>query len=211
MELKKFPHHPIYIEQDKYSLQNYLVFELITRDRHSVYMKHPIYKSPNNDVKIVFLRDYKFLKLWQNSLQEPQLSFGNETHWRNDRKFHYAEEGFRQGRDNPVPLAELHCGQYVKRTAVFQKRFLWLDKQIGFNEQIKTSCSFVNGITRTIWLLANGVHQFPVYIDGNHDSQLLAQYAGIHSQAYYGVAELNLELERLFNKVNLYEPLSWQE
>lgn len=60
MELRKFPHHIIFIEQAKYGLQNYLLFELLTRTGQAVYFKHPIFHTPNKEMRIVFVQDHKF-------------------------------------------------------------------------------------------------------------------------------------------------------
>lgn len=53
MELTKFPNHSIFIEQPIYTLQNHLIFEFQTKDNRLVYMKHPIFQSPNDELKLV--------------------------------------------------------------------------------------------------------------------------------------------------------------
>lgn len=206
MELKKFLYHNIYIDRPTYHLQNYLVFELMTNTQRFVYMKHPIYPDPDNEKHIVFVKSTKFLNMWRNMQfpQEPKLSFGNEVDWRNDDKFQYAEKGFSYGRSNPVPLAEVSCEQYIEQEPVYVKQFIWFNKLIGYTQNTKAACSFINGITRTIWLFANGVQQFPVYTYSEEEAILLAKYAGIYSEGYYGLLELNRELEKLTN-INLYE------
>ena len=213
MELKKFPSHTVFIEQSKYELQNYLLFELLTRTGQAVYFRHPIFETPSEDIKIVFVQDHKFLSLWQNMKypQEPQLSFGNESDWRNDRKFSGIEKVMSQGRINPVKLAEVTCTEYIRRTPIYKKRFCWFNKLVGYYQSDEVECSFIDGITRTIWLLANGVRQFPVYVYHESEAMLLAKHAGIHENAYYDLEELNWELAELIKGKNLYEPLSWQE
>ncbi|MFZ7230246.1 hypothetical protein ACLSZN_00260 [Avibacterium avium] len=59
--------------------------------------------------------------------------------------------------------------------------------------------------TQRFVYIANGVQQFPVYTYSEEDAILLAKYAGIYSEGYYGLLELNKELEKLTN-INLYEP-----
>lgn len=213
MELTKFPYHKILIEQSEYELQNYLVFEFLTNRNQMIYMKHPIFQSPNDKVRIVFVQDEEFLAMWRNMQypQEQHLSFGNEEVWREDYKFHHAERGFGIGRKNPVPLAEISCKEYIKHIPIYQKRFLWLSKLVGYSTEHIAECSFINGITRTIWLLANGIKQFPVYVYNEESAILLAKHAGITPSSFYELTELNLELEKLLNGKNLYEPLSWQE
>lgn len=93
---------------------------------------------------VVLVQTQKFLELWQN---DPfccfkDLAFGSESTWRNDYKFERAEKGFAQGIDNPVPLAQVSCCMQI--------------------EEINPSLGFTNGITRTLWLLANECPVFPV-------------------------------------------------
>ena len=212
MELMKFPHHTIFIEQAEFTLQNYLIFELQTKNNQMLYLKHPIFRYPSDEVKLVFVQAENFLTMWRNMQypQEPQLSWGNENDWRNDYKFHYAEQGFNLGRRNPVPLAEVSCREYIKRTPIYKKHFLWFEKLVGYSEESIAECSFINGITRTIYLLANGIKQFPVYVYNEKNAILLAKHAGITPTSFYDLTELNLELEKLLNGKNLYESPSWQ-
>ena len=76
MELMKFPHHTIFIEQAEFTLQNYLIFELQTKNNQMLYLKHPIFKYPSDEVKLVFVQAENFLTMWRNIQypQEPQLS-----------------------------------------------------------------------------------------------------------------------------------------
>ena len=69
--------------------------------------------------------------------------------WANDYKFGDAEDGFSQGRDNPVPLAEVGLGGRV-------------------------GVGFTNGITRTLWLLVQQAHAFPVECRTSSSSTLHA-------------------------------------
>lgn len=213
MELLKFPNYTIFIEQLECTLQNYLIFEFQTKDNRMIYMRHSIFQSPSDEVKLVFVQAENFLTMWRNMQypQEPHLSWGSEDEWRRDYKFHYAEKGFSFGRINPVPLAEISCKEYIKRIPIYEKRLLWFDKLIGYSEEYISECSFINGITRTIYLLANGIKQFPVYVYGKSNAILLAKHAGITPSSFYDLTELNLELENLLKGKSLYEPLSWQE
>ncbi|QDQ40187.1 hypothetical protein E3226_007125 [Legionella geestiana] len=122
--------------------------------------------SDEHSDKTIIIDGNRFLKLWQNDpgQSERLLAFGNESVWRNDYKFHYAENGFSQGEYNPVPLAYIHC-------------YNCNDPDVD----TKPYCTFTNGITRTIWLLANGATCFPVMTD-NKSYELLKLYAGIHEQ-----------------------------
>lgn len=210
MYLSKWPNHPIYIEQLAGHMQYHLIFELLTREKYPVYMSHPISLEPDQDTQIVFIDGERFLKLWQNliPLQQPQLSFGNESVWRADYKYHWPEKHFAQGKSNPVPLAKVGCHQYIRHEVIEKKWLFLFKKRIGYKEHIETACSFTDGITRTIWLLANGVTAFPVYVYNKTDAQLLAKHAGISNNSYYDLVELNQELRRLTGlTLNIYEDL----
>lgn len=68
-----------------------------------------------------------------------------------DYKYHHAERGFLQGRSNPVPLAD-----------------------VGFMRGL----SFVDGITRTMWLIRNGAQSFPVATGCEDSCRRLARTLG---------------------------------
>jgi hypothetical protein len=68
-----------------------------------------------------------------------------------DYKFHHAENGFSRGLGDPVPLAELGSGRYPGR-----------------------SVDFSNGVTRTIWLIANEASFFPVLVRSNDAENVFA-------------------------------------
>lgn len=128
--------------------------------------------------KIMIVDSHKFLKLWQNDQNnsERHLAFGDELIWRKDYKFHYAEKGFSHGITNPVPLAYVHC--YL--TDVRENFISGLSKFLFGKDSKKKIpyCAFTNGITRTIWLLANGAECFPVMTD-IRSYELLLMQAGI--------------------------------
>jgi hypothetical protein len=72
-----------------------------------------------------------------------------------DSKYRHAVEGFAAGRDSPVPLANVVL------------------------ERGRTpSVRFNDGVTRTLWLLANNVAAFPVLVAGEDNAKALAKLAG---------------------------------
>lgn len=73
-----------------------------------------------------------------------------------DYKYPHAVSGFSQGRDNPVPLAEVNA---------------WRDGS-------KVRVGFTNGITRTFWLIANRAPAFPVEVRGRQAAELLHRAVG---------------------------------
>jgi hypothetical protein len=116
------------------------------------------YENEHRGVVMVDAR--KFLKLWRASPEGLQrdIARGNLQTWRQDRKFTSAAEGFSEGLANPVPLAQVGYAE-VKQTSVSYK-FL----RFGRHKQTRhfRYVSFIDGITRTIWLLSHGCEAFPV-------------------------------------------------
>jgi hypothetical protein len=108
---------------------------------------------------VVFASAVKFIELWRKHPRgnEPKLAFGNKVIWESDYKFDQATRGFSFGLVNPVPLASPVC-QYHESVGAY----------IGFD----------NGITRTIWLLANGAKSFPVEVY-KAEAGLLSEHAGL--------------------------------
>ena len=118
----------------------------------------------NEKRSVVIVESMKFLRLWQNERGgvEPKLAHGNERIWRNDYKFHHAEAGFSRGVSDPVPLAEVECEMYTVHKTIWGRKMWFFRTYLGTEEKQTVSIRFGNGITRTIWLLANGAKAFPV-------------------------------------------------
>ena len=136
------------------------IFSVPLADREPVFMC--VYETPyeNEHRGVVMVDARKFLKLWRaqpDGLQR-EIAQGNPDTWRQDRKFTSAAEGFSEGFANPVPLPEVGYAE-EKQTSVSYK-FL----RFGRQEQTRyvRYVSFINGITRTIWLLSHGCSAFPV-------------------------------------------------
>jgi hypothetical protein len=136
------------------------IFSVQLADREPVFMSvdETPYENENRGVVIVDAR--KFLKLWRAGPEgeEREIARGNPVTWRQDRKFKYAVEGFSYGFKNPVPLAEAGYSDFEHTTVSYT--FL----RFGKREQTQRMryVSFLNGITRTIWLLSHGCRAFPV-------------------------------------------------
>lgn len=129
--------------------------------------------------KIIIVDSNMFLELWKNDSNNSKimLARGNEAIWRNDYKFHHAEKGFSHGISNPVPLAYVHCylSEFYEKFSIRLLNYL-----VGKKHSItkRPYCAFSNGITRTIWLLANGAKCFPAMTD-KRSYDLLRLHAGI--------------------------------
>lgn len=81
-----------------------------------------------------------------------------------DRKFHWATRGFSHGLANPVPVALATAHRHGRRTRV----------------------GFVDGMTRTLWLLAHRAPSFPIAIQGQESAELLHAQAGLREPMTVG-------------------------
>ncbi|MCW8348708.1 hypothetical protein MD535_22220 [Vibrio sp. ZSDZ65] len=85
-------------------------------------------------------------------------------------KFHYAEKGFSFGVENPVPLANMTTNKDYP------------------------SVGFINGITRTIWLLANGAQYFPAFVFDKEVANKLHRFFGVKGSRVLSNNELFFQL-----------------
>ena len=136
------------------------IFSVPLAGREPVFMCVHTTPYENENRGVVIVDAWKFLKLWRalpDGLHR-RIAQGNPDTWRQDRKFTSATEGFSYGFANPVPLAQVGYSE-EKQTSVTYK-FL----RFGRHEQTRhvRSVSFIDGITRTIWLLSHGCEAFPV-------------------------------------------------
>ncbi|WP_447876419.1 plasmid fertility inhibition factor family protein [Serratia fonticola] len=150
------------------------LFEITLATGRTVWMSQTL--SERSDYWLVLVEKRPFLQAWARAHQKRYLAVGDETIWRQDSKFSSAEDGFSDGRENPVPLAE--CGgDYLVEGGL---PALWLRIE--------------NGMTRTIWLLANGVERFPIKVSTAKTAQLIHRGAGDKSTR-------PLSIVALYNKV----------
>ncbi len=136
------------IELDK-NMERRLIFSVPLGDGEVVYMKTDL----TSFYGIVIVDAQEFLRLWRaepNSIHFDQ-SHGNVETWKADKKYKYADGGFASGSLNPVPLAE-----------------------VGFWPTVPC-ISFVDGVTRTIWLLSKGCKSFPVHCAINEAASLFRE------------------------------------
>jgi len=113
------------------------------------------YENENRGVVIVDAK--KFLKLWRAAPagRHRKIALGNPDTWRTDRKFTDAADGFALGIANPVPLAQVGYADGELSSIA-----LWVGRQERTRHV--PYVSFIDGITRTIWLLSHGCEAFPV-------------------------------------------------
>jgi hypothetical protein len=146
--------------EKRYGTTRMAIFSVSLADREPVFMSvaETPYENENRGVVMVDAR--KFLKLWraQPAGRQQEIAQGNPDTWRQDRKFKDAAAGYSYGFTNPVPLAEVGYAEGEHTSASY--KFL----RFGRHEQMRhfRYVSFINGITRTIWLLSHGCEAFPV-------------------------------------------------
>ncbi|WP_395228070.1 plasmid fertility inhibition factor family protein [Escherichia coli] len=112
----------------------------------------------DHDRFVVPVNTKAFNRLWlAGGLSSPERPDGCllRKDMASDSKYRHAVEGFAAGRDSPVPLANV---------AVERGR--------------TPSVRFNDGVTRTLWLLANNVAAFPVLVAGEDNAKALAKLAG---------------------------------
>jgi hypothetical protein len=133
-----------------------IVFTIPLPNKDPVFMSTKISDYGLENSGLVVVDAQKFLRLWRahpKRLHE-KLANGNLETWPRDDNFSFAVDGFAEGPKNPVPLAEV---RYENDEAEF--------------------VTFINGITRTIWLLTHGCVAFPVKCSASFAGELFASAA----------------------------------
>jgi len=136
------------------------IFSVTLRDREPVFMS--VEETPYGNEKrgVVIVDAGKFLQLWRADpyKHHQEIAEGNPDTWRQDYKFKYAVKGFSYGFKNPVPLPEI--GYVEEDILSVTYKFL----RFGRQEHIRRArfVSFLDGITRTIWLLSHRCEAIPV-------------------------------------------------
>src|SRR5437763_1891806 len=124
-----------------------LVFSVAMPSGTPVYMSVKPSTYGFDDYGVVVVEAHAFLSLWR---AEPhgihaKDANGHPESWREHYKFAAAACGFLRGLSDPVPLAEVSCEAETNTTV---------------RDLSQSYVFFSNGITRTIWLLANGCTAF---------------------------------------------------
>lgn len=108
----------------------------------------------------------RFLALWRAhpASYTYDIACGSPATWPQDRKWQNAVDAFCPGRSNPVPLAIVSLSPAFERV-----RAPWWPPHWGRGTVVRElgclGAGFVDGVTRTIWLLTHGATSFPVLID----------------------------------------------
>lgn len=147
-----------------------LMFEIPIKGNRNVYMSCCLYTP--SDTFLVILDTQRFIQAWYMSEDDdrfPGLHQGTERLWRADKKFHYAEDGFNEDKINPVPVADsISCEK--------------IDSQLNI--------TFGDGVTRTIWLLANHAEYMPLLVESVSQAELFSFFSGRESCAIYPIQGL---------------------
>lgn len=171
---------------------NKIIFEIPISNGRTVYMSVEKSNYCNDERCVVLVDSNKFLELWR---KEPysihtQQSMGTPSTWPNDYKYGHAERGFSFGIDNPVPLADINCGEATKNHPIYKRKFLFFRELIDVKKEQFEYAAFTNGITRTIWLLANRAPFFPMECWAKNGSERLALASGLIADSCFTVEEL---------------------
>ena len=171
-----------------------IVFTVPLPYRNPVFMSLNVNEYSREHYGIVIVDAEKFLHLWRSEPSSIHCAIANgspET-WSNDYKYKYAVDGFAQGRENPVPLADISYG--IETQSIISHRFLYFGRTE--RKEITHYISFINGITRTIWLLTQGCTAFPIKCQISSARELY-QIAAAPETLLYTVAELQCFQSRL--------------
>lgn len=149
------------------------VWSIPLRDGGEAFVSASRYPYNNDETYVVEVDADRFYYHWLKSTMESGGDCVPVEKMPEDRKYRHAEDGFAEGRENPVPLAEVNAYE------LFGKDY------VGFS----------NGVTRSFWLIAHGAKSFPVEVHGQESAQRLHQLAG--------VGEGPKTLEQLFTDPNV--------
>lgn len=151
---------------------------VLSAGAHTVYMYEEAPAASGEIYAVVVVDAARFLQLWrQPGSSHPEVAHQGPATWPQDRKFHWPDGHFRQGRANPVPLATVGCALRRIEVPVWRRRLL--GKVIDRVDVVEQPVlSFTDGVTRTIWLLANGAGVMPVKCLAS-EAALLQQLAGV--------------------------------
>lgn len=137
------------------------IWRLNVPGKADAFMCLPIYAGSN--YRVVYVHGTAFYRAWLASGVRDYQACPLRREMQNDGKFKHAVSGFAEGSENPVPIAEVAPSN--RSSQLF----------VGFND----------GMTRTLWLLANHVPAFPVLCGGQHEALMLAEAVGLAKPVRY--------------------------
>jgi hypothetical protein len=122
------------------------------------FMRLDRYGSELRSLAVVVADSARFLQLWRASERAGFVDLARESpeQWRSDRKYPLAAESFAKSDDSAIPLARI---ERVLEDVQVEQRINWLRTRIV--QERRPRVEFLDGVTRTIWLLANGAERIP--------------------------------------------------
>lgn len=147
--------------------------------------------GPNESKSIVFVESEKFLKLWQREPYslEPHLSHGNESVWKNDYKYNKAVHGFSFGITNPVPVPKIVSYFHDYHEIKYKRKLLFFKEVSEILTERLPYLAIDDGVTRTIFLLANKVKIFPVEVPTSQ-VDIISKYASPPGSAHFTLKQI---------------------
>ena len=138
-------------------IPNVITWEVLTPQKEPYHMSLG-YHSEHSKTHVLTVDTEKLYYHWLKSkLVHGRSHCVLRRDMESDYKYKDAVKGFAEGKENPVPLAY----------AVARYR----DGQPNFG--------FVNGVTRTFWLINNRVPSFPISVEAEKDAENLYKWAGV--------------------------------
>lgn len=174
-------------------IKNYAIFNFELANKN-VYMSvgRELESCDSNfardDLFVVIVKADKFVQLWS---LEPNKFNGNPISDRiKPKKYDAAIQGFSYGISNPVPLANVICKKYQMQQSTRRRFFSGNSNHKSLAGSYVSYVDFINGITRTRYLLDNGVNHFPILCSKANGAELLAEECGYGSNAINSVSSL---------------------
>lgn len=165
------------------------VFRVSLADGRQAFMRVDRSNYNNDERAVVEVDASRFLRLWQAPGSSHRDVAMGIIDWHRDRKMHWAEDAFADGKTNPVPLANASCETYSP-----QRGRSWLSaaRDVFFRRRDITpwpTVTFGDGVTRTAWLIGNGAKIFPVEVS-RLGAPLLQERAGLPGNPFQSVDAL---------------------
>lgn len=152
-------------------------FTVTLRSGQTVHMQAQLPHEEDYYVVVIVDAD-RFVELWRQPLSSHRdVALNTPETWPQDYKYAYAVDGFSHGAENPVPLAQVSCWRSASDIVTYESRFYFFKRKVIVGCAGDPCLSFVNGITRTIYLLSNGAKSFPVLCE-RRTADLLVELAG---------------------------------
>ncbi|CAG9239048.1 conserved hypothetical protein [Paraburkholderia tropica] len=160
------------------------LFKVPTR-QGEVYMSVGRTEFGNDERAVVEVRRDALFGLWRNDMPGAIRALparGLDAAVLSE-KIELADEGFRLGISDPVPLMEVRCGVRPRIGAPS------INETVALNATAQPYLSVIDGVARALWLASQGSPCFPVECDVS-EAPLLARLAGTRRSRWMRVSEM---------------------